>query len=236
MGLPGRFLTAEWRWLAMLNYEADPALLAALAPQGTELDTFNNRTYLSMVGFLFLRTRVMGMRIPLHENFEEVNLRFYVRRKGPEGWRRGVVFIKEIVPRTAIAATARAFYNENYIALPMSHEAGSAKAVYRWRHRSRWHSLSVITTGEAHEAGAGSEEEFITEHYWGYSRQRDGGTIEYRVDHPRWRIWQAAAATFSCDVASLYGPEFAGILSRVPSSAFLADGSSVMVNRGTRLR
>jgi len=220
----------------MLNYEADPALLSPLAPQGTELDTWNGKTYLSIVGFLFQRTRVMGMRIPLHENFEEVNLRFYVRRKAAEGWRRGVVFIKEIVPRKAIAATARAFYNENYIALPMSHETGSGKAVYRWRHRSQWHSLSVIPTGDAREAVPGSEEEFITEHYWGYSRQRDGGTVEYCVEHPRWRIWQAAAATFSCDVASLYGAEFAGSLSRVPSSAFLADGSPVTVCRGTRLR
>ncbi|HEX8362069.1 MAG TPA: DUF2071 domain-containing protein, partial [Longimicrobium sp.] len=95
-GLPGKFLAAEWRDLVMLNYEADPAALRPLVPAGTELDAWGGTTYVSMVGFLFLRTRVLGIPIPFHQDFEEVNLRFYVRRRGPEGWRRGVVFVREI--------------------------------------------------------------------------------------------------------------------------------------------
>src|SRR5918996_5117390 len=115
------FLTAEWRDLVMLNYEVDPQVLARRVPPGTELDIWQGRALVSVVGFRFLRTRVLGLPIPFHRDFEEVNLRFYVRRQAEDGWRRGVVFIKEIAPRWAIATVARVVYNENYAARPMRH-------------------------------------------------------------------------------------------------------------------
>ena len=111
--MPAPFLTAEWRSLAMLNYVVDPALLAPMVPRGTELDSFDGRTYMSLVGFRFERTRVRGIWIPLHSDFDEVNLRFYVRRRVSGEIRRGVVFIREVVPRWAIAAVARAVYGED---------------------------------------------------------------------------------------------------------------------------
>ncbi len=232
------FLTAEWRDLAMLNYEIDPALLAPLVPQGTELDAWNGRTFASVVGFRFLDTRVRGLAIPRHRNFEELNLRFYVRRKALDGWRRGVVFVKEIVPRRAIAWVARTLYNENYFALPMRHRLEAAsprRATYEWFHGGRWNALALEFEGSPSLPADDSEETFITEHYWGYARQRDGGTVEYKVEHPRWSVWRAAAATLDCDIASFYGPEFAACLCGTPSSAFLADGSAVTVRRGLRL-
>ena len=94
-----RFLTAQWRHLAMLNYTIDPRSFEPLLPPGTEFDFFDRTTYVSVVGFHFLRTKVFGLGIPWHRDFEEVNLRFYVRRRGAEGWRRGVAFIRELVPR-----------------------------------------------------------------------------------------------------------------------------------------
>src|SRR3954447_19553034 len=134
------FLTGQWKYLAMLNYEIDPAILDARVPRGTELDSWNGKTMVSVVGFMFLETRVLGMKIPFHVRFEEVNLRFYVRRKAEDGWRRGVVFIKEIVPRRAIAMGARIFYNENYIARRMRHRIELAESTverggveYGWR-------------------------------------------------------------------------------------------------------
>jgi len=234
------FLTAEWRYLAMLNYQVEPAVLAPFVPAGTELDSWQGRTFVSVVGFLFLDTRVLGIAIPWHRDFEEVNLRFYVRRQAADGVRRGVVFIKEIVPRLAIAATARLLYGEKYVALPMRHsvplEGGRpGHAEYRWRHRGAWNRLHIVPAGAAMEAAPGSEEEFITEHYWGYSRLRGGGTVEYRVEHPRWRVWQAAAASLECDAAVLYGARFAPALASRPSSAFLADGSPVTVCRGEKI-
>jgi uncharacterized protein YqjF (DUF2071 family) len=237
------FLTADWRYLAMLNFEIDPAVLGPLVPAGTELDDWRGRTLVSVVGFLFLNTRVLGMAIPLHRNFEEVNLRFYVRRKTSEGWRRGVVFVKELVPRMAIALAARALYGENYIALPMSHRIGMENdggqgirsVSYGWRFEGRDSHIHLTVEGEAREIDEGSEEEFITEHYWGYTRRRDGGTLGYRVDHPRWRVWTARDSRFDCDVARLYGEQYVDCLQAPPLSAFLADGSHVTVFKGVSL-
>lgn len=223
----------------MINYPVEPALLAPFVPPGTELDFFGERTFVSMVGFRFCDTRICGVPIPFHRTFEEVNLRFYVRRAAAEGWRRGVVFISEIVPRRAIAAVARVLYNEKYRALPMRHTVepagGAVRAEYGWRHRGRWNSLAVSGQGEPALAAAGSEEEFITEHFWGYTRQRDGGCAEYEVEHPRWRLWPAASARLDCDAAALYGAAFAETLAGAPSSALLAEGAPVTVRRGVRL-
>jgi uncharacterized protein len=235
------FLTAEWRYLAMLNYEIDPAMLVPFVPAGTELDFWNNRAFVSLVGFLFQNTRVYGIPIPFHRHFEEVNLRFYVRRKSDDGWRRGVVFIKELVPRKAIAFIARKFYNENYVALPMSHriekfQAEIKSASYFWQFNGWQNYLKVVTRGHAQPLVDGSLQEFITEHYWGYARQRDGSTMEYAVEHPRWRIWETQSAEFNCDVASLYGENFCEVLNRPPSSAFLADGSEVKVHKGIKIK
>lgn len=236
-------LTAEWRWLAMLQYEVEPDVLRPLVPRGTELDAWEGRTLLSLVGFRFLHTRVLGTPIPFHRHFEEVNLRFYVRRRGPEGWRRAVVFVREMVPRLAIAVVARLWYNEPYIALPMRHtialdgaEAGERGRVrYEWRHGGQWAYLEVETDGMPTRPAPGSQEEFVSEHYWGYTTQRDGGCLEYRVAHPAWRVWGTRGASLQCDVARLYGAPLARCLVGPPCSAFLADGSEVAVHRGKRL-
>jgi uncharacterized protein YqjF (DUF2071 family) len=237
---PG-FLTAEWLNLAMLNYEIEPFVLKQRVPAGCELDLWFGRTFVSVVGFQFLRTRVRGLPIPFHRNFEEVNLRFYVRRKTEGTWRRGVVFIKELVPRSAIALVARRVYGENYVALPMRHsvdrgtEGGPTRLAYEWRRFGTWEGLSISFSGLPTTPSDDAEEAFITEHYWGYSRQRDRATVEYQVEHPRWSVWRATTAGLSCDVSSLYGPEFVEALAGRPSTAFVADGSPIVVRRGRRL-
>jgi len=238
------FLTARWVHLAMLNYEVDPEVLRGYVPAGTQLDSHAGRTFMSMVGFQFQGTRVLGVPVPFHQDFDEVNLRFYVRRESPgssELARRGVVFIKEIVPRAAVAWLARRLYNENYVALPMDHEievgrVEQPRVIYSWHHAGRRDHLSVRVNGSAYLPDDSSEESFITEHYLGYTTQRDGTTLEYRVEHPQWQVWRATDAELRCDAASLYGAEFAPFLSAEPSSAFLADGSAVTVRRGTRVR
>jgi uncharacterized protein YqjF (DUF2071 family) len=235
------FLTARWRYLAMLNYEVPPEVLRPLVPSGTELDSWQGKTFVSIVGFLFLDTKVLGIGVPYHRDFEEVNLRFYVRRKAADGWRRGVVFVKEIVPRLAIAGVARLLYGEKYVALPMRHSItgdptrGGMYVTYGWRRRGRWNGIGAVVSGAPQEAAPGSEEEFITEHYWGYSSLRGGGAVEYRVEHPRWKVWPLLRPVLDCDVAALYGERFAGPLAGEPSSAFLADGSAVTVFKGVRI-
>jgi uncharacterized protein YqjF (DUF2071 family) len=241
--MPSAFLTAEWRWLAMLNYRVAPDLLRPYVPAGTELDCWDGATYLSIVGFLFHDTRVLGVPVPMHRHFEEVNLRFYVRRTVGGEVRRAVTFIRELVPRRAIATVAKLTYNEPYRALPMRHRLGPLDAAtgapslveYSWRHLGDWSQLSVEPIGAARPLESGSEEEFITEHYWGYTRQRDGRTIEYRVEHSPWRVWQVRNARLEGDLAFLYGKDVALALAGTPASAFLADGSAVSLFTPERL-
>ncbi len=233
------FLTAEWRYLAMLNYAVDPVLLAPYVPAGTELDAFEGKTYISLVGFRFLKTRVLGWPLPFHRNFDEVNLRFYVKREAG-GVRRGVVFLREIVPRRAIALVARRSYNEPYVCLPMRHavraNGNGISLAYEWRIGGRWNRLRAEAEGEPATLTEGSHEQFLTEHYWGYTAQKNGAAIEYRVEHPSWRVWRASRAGFEGEVAALYGREFAEIVKRAPDSALIAEGSAVRVLRGERIR
>ena len=226
------FLTANWRYLALLNFVVDPKIIAPLVPPGTEIDFENGETFLSVVGFLFLDTRLLGLPIPLHRDFEEVNLRFYVRKKSADTWRRGVVFVRELVPRRAIATIARVFYGEPYLAVPMSHNIDHVdlqlSVEYSWKRGRKCESLKISASGEPQTIPAGTHAEFITEHYWGYTSVR-GGCSEYRVEHPRWKIWNAEDFGFSADVSTLYGEQFVEPLSAAPRSAFIADGSPIQV-------
>lgn len=239
--MPAPFLTARWEDLVLLNYPCPPEVLEPLVPRGTVLDLWEGEALVSLVGFLFSDTRVLGLRIPFHRTFEEVNLRFYVRRTTPSGeLRRAVVFVRELVPRHAIAAIARRVYNEPYLAVPMDHrssldDSNGGATAYSWSYRGARFELAAEVAGPSLRPPAGSEGEFITEHYWGYTRQRDGGTLEYRVEHPPWATWETAAASFTGPGASLYGSAFGELLATRPRSTFVATGSEVAVYRGVRL-
>jgi uncharacterized protein YqjF (DUF2071 family) len=241
------FLSARWEALVMINFPVDPALLKPLVPRGTELDFFGGVAYVSLVGFLFRQTRVLGLPIPWHIDFEEVNLRFYVQRTLGHELRRGVCFVRELVPRAAIARVARWFYNEPYLALPMRHTvdleairrsdraAAELKLSYEWRSGGEWHGLHVTTRGPKAPTAEGSLEQFIAEHYWGYCRQRDGGTVEYEVEHPPWNVWQAEPTIETSSVGRFYGDPWTEVLRQPASSTFVADGSEVRVFRPTRI-
>ena len=230
------FLTARWHNLVMINYEVDASVLSPFVPSGTTLDLWQGRAFASVVGFQFLDTRVLGVPIPFHRDFEEINLRFYVLRDAGGEERRGVVFIREIVPRRAIAWTARAIYNEPYLALPMRHQIATGtplNAAFSWRLAGRWHTIGVEAHGPASLPAPGSLEEFISEHYWGYTQQRDGSTIEYQVAHPQWPV-SAGSARISADLEGVYGERLASHLQE-PSSCFIAPGAAITVFRPVRL-
>lgn len=235
------FLSAEWRDLVMLNYQVDSALLKRYVPPGTMLDSFHGKTYVSLVAFQFRRTKLFGsIPIPFHADFDEVNLRFYVRRKEVAGDRRGVVFIAEVVPKWAVAKVARAVYGENYVCCPMKHRVdtmGADKsAEYEWRLNGAWCKIHATASSAGAPVEEGSLEQFITEHYWGYCARANKDTLEYRVSHVPWSVWPTTAAGFKGDASALYGSGLGNILRRPPDSAFLADGSPVMVSKGRKIR
>ncbi len=234
------FLTAEWRNLIMANYTIAPDVLAPYVPAGTEPDFWQGRCYISLVGFLFANTRVKGLSIPFHRNFEEVNLRFYVKHYDGEQWKRGVVFIRELVPRHAITFVANTLYGEKYRTLPMRHswlqKGGQLQVGYEWKMRGRWNHFSVLANPQAIPMAEGSEEQFITEHYWGYTGLKGGRTSEYQVEHPSWRVHPVQSYSIDCDAERLYGPAFAEAMAQEPLSVFLAEGSGIAVRGGRMLK
>jgi uncharacterized protein YqjF (DUF2071 family) len=229
------FLKAKWENLVMINYEVDRAILLPHLPPATELDTFNNKTLVSVVGFMFNDSKVFGIRWPFHTSFEEVNLRIYVKHFDGTAWKRGVVFISEIVPRYFIAKIANSLYNEHYSAKPMTHKIivrdDEILIDYKWKHKNRWNSISVKAETSLSDIKPGSQEEFIFEHYWGYNKYNSKTTIEYGVEHDMWQVQKVKEWSLDCDVASLYGQEFLPYLSAAPSSVFLAKGSEVIIRK-----
>ena len=233
------FLTVEWKNLIMANYVVDPSILVPYVPKGTELDNWKGKTFVSMVGFMFLNTKVLGIPIPFHRDFEEVNLRFYVRYKDENEWKRGVVFIKEIVPKSAITFVANTLYNENYQTLPMKSAAINVvdkQAVnYSWKFQNEWNFLKVNADSKSQKIESGSEAEFITEHYWGYTKGDGKNSLEYQVEHPRWDIFPVHDFKMHCNVAELYGKAFEPFLAVEPHSVFMAKGSDIIVRKGRKL-
>jgi len=227
------FLTAEWRKLAIANYVVDETILRPFVPFKTEIDKWNGLCYVSLVGFRFVNTRVRGFAIPFHTHFEEINLRFYVHYKENDVWKRGVTFIKEIVPRHAITFVANTFYKEKYITLPTRHrwqiEDGLINVSYHWKLNNRWNNFSVTADNQAHEIGIGSEAEFITEHYWGYTPINNISCSQYEVRHPRWKVYNVTENLIDVSFEKLYGAEFAFLDREKPASVMLAEGSEISV-------
>lgn len=235
------FVTAALRHLVMLNYEVEPAILAPLVPKGTELDDWHGKTFLSLVAFSFNDIRLKGIAIPLERDFVQINLRFYVRAKGREGWQRGVVFVREVVPRRTIALVGRWLYHGNFVVCPtrsrQDHDPdrGQHRALYSWQHRGAWLTVGVEYAGEPAPPGPGSKEEFIVERYRGYATRRDGSTAAYQVEHPRWKIWPATRTLTDGDFTGFYGGQFGAVFAGQPGSVFVAEGSPVALHPPSEL-
>lgn len=214
----------------MVNWCTSPDRFASIMPAGCEIDHFQGKTYVSLVAFLFENTRVLGVGVPGHRNFEEVNLRFYVTRTTPDGEkRRGVVFIREFVPKHIISWVARTFYQEPYETIAMSHqfkidEKGKQFGRYQWGD----HWISGHVGNENKQLEPGSIQHFIAEHYWGYTKT-NRGTREYRVEHPTWHWRDFDNFDSAVDYGALYGSQWSFLSTQSPECVFMAEGSGVSV-------
>ncbi|MEO0787546.1 MAG: DUF2071 domain-containing protein [Bacteroidota bacterium] len=233
------FLTAEWRKLIMANYTIEPALLQEYLPPFTELDPWDGNHFVSLIGFMFKRVRLLGMPIPFHINFEEVNLRFYVRRIVDGKWRRGVVFIKEIVPKPAISWVANTLYGEAYETRRMKHhwqiDAKEQLISYEWKVGKQWQQLSVKATTESQVIQEDSHQEYITEHYWGYNKLSDQKTTEYEVTHPKWQAYPVSEYQIDVDFEFNYGSKFRFLNDQDPYSVLLVEGSPITIESQDKL-
>lgn len=225
------FLKAEWRKLAIINYEIHPEILLKYLPEGTELDFYQGKCYISLVGFMFLNTKLLGLPIPFHRNFEEVNLRFYVRKKEGNEWKRGVVFIKEIVPKPALSFVANSVYKENYKTMPMNntiHQKNNELLIkYSWKDKI-WHSIVITADNKPLKMQTASEFEFITEHYYGFTK-KENKTSQYQVCHPKWDYYWVKDYKLEIDFKAIYGNDFESLDYQKPISVMLAEGSEIEV-------
>ena len=227
------FLTAKWEDLLLANYTVDPACLENLIPPGTELDTHEGVCYVSLVAFIFRKTRVIGLPVPFHLNFEEVNLRFYIRPVSDPG-QRAVAFIREIVPSRVIPLISNTLFKEHYVSMRMTHEIGYPYATYRWG-KSLEHRISAQIHADAEIPAPGSINEFITEHYHGYTAH-PAGTLHYRVEHPQWQVAEVTDYEIDVDFSSCYGSEFAFLNQQKPANVCYTAGSAVSVSFPSQLK
>ena len=232
------FLKAAWRKLVMINYKINPEVLLPYLPKGTALDFFDGDCYISVVGFMFQNTRLLGLKIPGHINFEEVNLRFYVKRTVGNTTKRGVVFIKEIVPKPAITFVANTIYKENYETLPMKHnwsiKEHKIDVLYQWKTNGLWNNIKVTAENTLKVMEKDTAIAFIAEHYWGYAKDKQK-TTEYEVKHPSWQYYPVLQHAIHIDFTKTYGANFSFLNNQQPESVFLLEGSEISVESKTVL-
>lgn len=233
------FLTAEWRKLVIANYSVDPAILTPYLPYKTELDFWKDKCYVSLVGFRFINTKLKGLPIPFHGDFEEINLRFYVRYIDGTDWKRGVTFIKEIVPKPALTFVANSLYGEKYVTFPTKHQwiknPNSIEVSYQWKHQGAWDLLEVTAGSAPSVLLPESEEEFITEQHWGYTQLSDRLTSEYQVEHPPWQMYPVLSHRINVRFGELYGVEFGRLKDTLPDSMMLAEGSGITIRGADKI-
>jgi hypothetical protein len=227
------FLTAEWRKLLFINYTVEPKLLEEYVPKGTVLDTFNGKCFISVIGFMFKNTKVLGCKMPGLHTFEEVNLRFYVKREEGGVVKRAAVFIQEMVPKRFLSFVANTVYHEHYITCPMSHQwemtPEKINVSYSWMVKEIPQSIFVKAKNELKSFIDNSEIEFISEHYYGYTKYNEYKTYEFQVTHPRWQYYEVENYHLNLDFELNYGKKFAHLTQQKPDSVFLMEGSAITV-------
>ena len=227
------FLEAKWENLIMANYAIDPTILIPYLPKGVELDIFEGKCYVSLVGFMFNKTKIFRVPIPYLGSFEEINLRFYVVRKDGDTLKRGVVFINETVPYVVVAWMANYLYKEHYTAVKTKHNwelTDTSKRInYSWKKNNNWNTIQVNAKSKTESMKTGSVEAFIFEHYFGYTRVNENKTLEYGINHPSWKINQVIDYSIDCDFEKMYGPNFAFLNAQQPDNVILAEGSAISV-------
>lgn len=232
-------LTCEWRKLAFANYIVPTEVVEKHLPPHTKIDFYNGNCFLSLVGFQFKNVKVAGAKMPFHTDFEEINLRFYVRRFDGQQWRKGTVFISEIVGKPALSVLANSVFNENYQTLPTRQEVtettGEIQAGYSLFYDNHWHHLKVHCGTLASPVAENSESEFIIHRLWGYGTHNHQETNEYKILHPAWPTYEVREYSVDVDFAKVFGPEFSMLTSATPHSVILAEGSSVTVEDTNRI-
>jgi uncharacterized protein len=229
------YLSAEWRKILLINYVVDPEILLPYLPPRTEFDLYEGKCLVSLAGFVFQNLKFLEIPIPYHQKFEEFNLRFYVVYKQNGQILRGVVFIREYVPKRFFKVLANAFAHEKYECYSMKHsieEQDDLMVSYSFKVKENWNSVSAAAKTNPIIIEPGSLEDFIAEHYYGYNKWTSKVTLEYQLGHPRWSFYPLKSFSVDCRFEDYYPQEFLPFLYREAHSAQLIEGSAVRLYPG----
>ncbi len=222
------FLSARWENLVLITYAVEPGFLDDLLPEGITADTIEGNAFVSLVAFDFLDTRVKGIKFPLHTNFPEINLRYYVRYKE----KRGVMFVREFVPPSFIPLFANLMYNEKYKSVRMKSSIsknGKILLNHTISFRNRKYEIYLEALNKPFLPRAGSKEHFFKEHEWGFGTSRNGKPLMYRVEHPYWNIFPVVKFDHNFDFGAIYGKKWEYLNEKAPYNITFAEGSKVRV-------
>ena len=232
-------LTAYWTNLLAATFEADETLLNKFLPRGTELNTWHGKYLISIVAFMFSKPAILNISAPFYRSFEEINLRFYVRYKENDQWKKGVVFIKEIAPARIIGLTAGWLYQENFIYLPLKHKFYANNKCqyisYSCKVKNQWGHLNMVCSSKDNEPGSERVQTFVRDHYWGYTKKSNNNTAEFLIEHRLWKIYQATDYDLNLNIGEIYGKDFTDLFLQKPISVILMDGSFTKVSWPTLL-
>lgn len=227
------FLTAVWSDLILASFAVPDHVLQPYLRPGLTLDRWDGSAWCSLVAFDFRKTTVLSVPMPPGlgvRDFPEFNLRFYAR----EGDRRGVVFVRELVPSWFLAGAARLTYNEPYRTTCMTSRVTQIGDLRRVRHDFVWEGQRQTIAVSAHgPAQAPSEDTFdhwVKEQAWGFGRHRSGKAIRYHVQHPTWAAYPVEEYAIRVDTGRMYGPPWRFLEERAPDSVVLAEGSAVSID------
>lgn len=229
-------ITAAWTNIAVVTWEVEPDLLAPYVPPTLSLNLRDSMAFVSLVGLQFSNLRVRGVRVPGHQHFDEINLRFYVRKTGYQG----VTFIREYAPRPLAALMARILYSEPYRAAPVrgriTADEATIVAGYEIDYGGRTSQFSLTGQRPPVRPDNTTLEHFLLEQHWGFTTTRGGQMMRYEVEHPVWHIYPIVSYTLDFDFAAVYGPKWAVLGESEPRSLVLATGSDVTISRPRRIK
>lgn len=230
------FLTARWEHLILITYAVPHEKLLPHIPKGLKPDILDGKCFASLVAFDFKDTKVKGMKVPFHINFPEINLRFYVQRE--DTGERGVVFIRELVPKYMIELIANVVYNEPYKCIPMKSRLetnGKIKLEHKIEYNGKPYHIKVEAENNPYTPPPGSTEHFFKEHSWGFGKTKKGETLVYKVDHPIWEIFPVTDVKHNFDLGAIYGKEWEFLNDSEPYNVTFAKGSPVKVYGAEKL-
>ena len=238
------FVSAYWSDLILLSYAVpDRLLLPRIAP--FDLDYWDGQAYVSVVGFHFGKTRILGVPpgplLPNVANFAQWNLRTYVRRKVNEVGSShakqaagGIVFLKEFVPSPMVTGLVRTLYNENYVTAPLSltlqSEGNTLDVCYSLEVGGRKHTIAAKSVLAPSKLKAGSADEFFIERYWGSPGAYGNKVISFQIAHAPWNTYDISSCDVDADFGLLYGKDWEFLNNRKPDYAAWCDGSSVGIS------